>query len=61
MPSYIEDCLESLRIAGEQLHHATNALVAYRTQGREIDAGLIEEAERLQGLVDDLRGKVETL
>lgn len=61
MPSYVEDCVESLQIAGEQLHHATNALVAYRSQGREVDARLIEEAKRLENRVDDLRAKVEEL
>lgn len=59
MPSYLDDCVESLRIAAEQLHHATNALVAYRQEGHSVEAELIEEIDRIQQLVEELRSRVE--
>lgn len=59
MPSYLDDCAESLQIAAEQLGHATNALVAHREQGRSVGEELIEEIDRIQQLVEDLRSQVE--
>lgn len=59
MPSYGDDCVESLRIAAEQLHHATNALVAHREEGNSVEGELIEEIDRIQQLVEDLRSRVE--
>ena len=59
MTSYLEDCVESLRIASEQLDHATRALLAYREQGHGLDQEVVEEIDRTREVVENLRSSLE--